>query len=150
LLKDFGAADTVADETSTAAWAAIRDVLPFGSKGPFGERPVWRIVCPPADGGVFGEGLMRQAGAEVIYDWGGGLIWAALPPAPDAHAAWLRQHLQAIGGHATLIRASDEVRSAVDVFHPLATGVAALNLRVKKSFDPRDILNRGRMARAHA
>jgi glycolate oxidase FAD binding subunit len=150
LLKDFGVADAVVDETSNTAWAAIRDVVPFASKGPFGERPMWRIVCPPADGGVFGEALARQAGAELIYDWGGGLIWVALPPAPDAHAAWLRQHLQAIGGHATLIRASDQVRGAVDVFHPLADGVAALNLRVKKSFDPRDILNRGRMVRAHA
>ena len=72
-------------------------------------------------------------------------IWAALPPAPDAHATWLRQRLQLIGGHATLIRASEQVRGAVDVFQPLEAGVAALNLRVKKSFDPRDILNRGRM-----
>jgi glycolate oxidase FAD binding subunit len=150
LLADFGAADVVTGDQSNAAWAAIRDVVPLAAKGPFGDRPVWRIVCPPADGGVFGESLERQAGAEVIYDWGGGLIWAALPPAPDAHAAWLRQRLQPIGGHATLIRAADDIRAAVDVFQPLAPGVAALNKRIKKSFDPRDILNRGRMVRAHA
>jgi glycolate oxidase FAD binding subunit len=150
LLADFGAADVVTGDQSNAAWAAIRDVVPLAAKGPFGDRPVWRIVCPPADGGVFGESLERQAGAEVIYDWGGGLIWAALPPAPDAHAAWLRQRLQSIGGHATLIRAGDDIRAAVDVFQPLAPGVAALNQRIKKSFDPRDILNRGRMVRAHA
>jgi len=150
LLADFGAVDTVTDDNSVAAWAAIRDVKPFAAKGSFGDRPVWRIVCPPAQGGAFGEALERQAGAEIVYDWGGGLIWAALPPAPDAHAGWLRQRLQPIGGHATLIRATEEVRAAVDVFHPLEAGVAALNLRVKKSFDPRDIFNRGRMVRTHA
>jgi len=149
LLADFGSADMVTGADSSAVWAAVRDVKPFAVGGPFGDRPVWRIVCPPAEGGAFGEALERQAGAEIIYDWGGGLIWAALPPAPDAHAGWLRQRLQSIGGHAMLIRAADEVRAAVDVFHPLAAGVAALNLRVKKSFDPRDVLNRGRMVRVH-
>jgi glycolate oxidase FAD binding subunit len=54
----------------------------------------------------------------VIYDWGGGLIWAALPPKPDAHAALVRQHVDAAGGHATLLRAPVEVRRNVDVFHP--------------------------------
>ena len=32
---------------------------------------------------------MRETGGDVIYDWAGGLIWAALPPSPDAHAALL-------------------------------------------------------------
>ena len=48
-------------------------------------------------------------------------------------------------GHATLLRASDAVRNAVDVFHPQPSGLAALNERVRVSFDPKVILNRGRM-----
>jgi glycolate oxidase FAD binding subunit len=35
----------------------------------------------------------------------------------------------------------------VDVFQPQAPGVAALSRRIKASFDPRNILNRGRMTR---
>ena len=50
-------------------------------------------------------------------------------------------------GHATLLRASDAVRSEVDVFHPQPSGLAALNERVRCSFDPKGILNRGRMNR---
>jgi glycolate oxidase FAD binding subunit len=111
---------------------------------------VWRIVCPPASGGAFGQALARDSQGEVIYDWGGGLIWAALPPAPDAHAATLRQRVDAIGGHATLIRASEPVRQMVAVFHPQAPGLAALGERVRTSFDPKNILNRGRMARGPA
>jgi glycolate oxidase FAD binding subunit len=75
------------------------------------------------------------------------LIWAALPPAPDAHAALLRQRLKPIGGHAMLLRGTDQVRAAIDVFHPQEAGVAALGQRVKASFDPKQILNRGRMVR---
>ena len=93
------------------------------------------------------QDLARETGGEVIYDWGGGLIWAALPPSVDAHAAPLRRRLAAIGGHATLLRADEGTRRAVDVFHPQAKGVAALSERVRQSFDPKSILNRGRLAR---
>lgn len=147
LLKTFGASQTIMDEASAAAWAGIRDVAPFAATGPLGEWPVWRIVCPPAKGGAFGQALSRESGGEVFYDWGGGLIWAALPPAEDAHAGMLRERFAAIGGHAMLMRAPERVRGAIDVFHPQAAAVAALSERVKASFDPRHILNRGRMRR---
>jgi glycolate oxidase FAD binding subunit len=146
-LAAFGAADMIADNASAAVWASIRDVTPFAASGSLGAWPVWRIVCPPASGGVFGQALARETGGDVIYDWGGGLIWAALPPATDAHAALLRERLKPIRGHAMLVRATDPVRNTVDVFHPQDAGVAALGQRVKASFDPRNILNRGRMVR---
>ena len=83
----------------------------------------------------------------MIYDWGGGLIWAALPPKDDAHSAVVRARATAVGGHATLIRAAEDVRRAVDVFHPQAPGIAALSERVRAAFDPKAILNRGRLSR---
>lgn len=147
-LSSFGQVSMIEDALSADVWAAIRDVAIFASTGPLGASPVWRIVCPPAAGGAFGQALARDTGGEVTYDWGGGLIWAALPPAPDAHASMLRERLKAIDGHATLIRATDQVRGIVDVFHPQRAGVAALGQRVKASFDPKNILNRGRMVRA--
>ena len=48
---------------------------------------------------------------------------------------------------AAWIRAADDVRRSVDVFHPQAPGVAALSERVRASFDPKSILNRGRLTR---
>ncbi|MGL4263534.1 MAG: FAD-binding protein [Afipia sp.] len=146
-LASFGTAEMIEDDASAAVWASLRDVTPFAASGSLGAWPVWRIVCPPASGGAFGQALARETGGDVIYDWGGGLIWAALPPAADAHAALLRQRLKPIGGHATLVRAADQIRNAVDVFHPQDAGVAALGQRVKASFDPKNILNRGRMVR---
>jgi glycolate oxidase FAD binding subunit len=147
LLAPFGAAEILQDAASASIWSSIRDVSPFAAHGPLGAWPVWRIVCPPAVGGALGERLSRETGGDVIYDWGGGLIWAALPPKPDAQAALVRQRVDAVGGHAALIRASEEIRRHVDVFHPQQDGLARLSERVRHSFDPKNILNRGRMAR---
>ena len=85
-LAAFGAVEMLQDDASAAVWAAIRDVEPFAASGARGLWPVWRIVCPPASGGALGQALARESGGDVIYDWGGGLIWAALPPKPDAQA----------------------------------------------------------------
>jgi glycolate oxidase FAD binding subunit len=141
--------ETLQDAASATAWSAIRDVEPFAG-GALGAWPVWRIVCPPASGGALGQALARDSGGDVIYDWGGGLIWAALPPKPDAQAALVRQRVEAAGGHAMLIRASEQIRRNVEVFHPQAGGVAALGQRVRHSFDPKIILNRGRLLRGSA
>jgi glycolate oxidase FAD binding subunit len=150
LLTPFGTAGIVEDGASAALWASIRDVLPFAADGALGAWPVWRIVCPPALGGALGRQLAQETGGDVIYDWGGGLIWLALPPKGDAQAMTVRQRVEAAGGHAMLVRAAENVRCNVDVFHPQAAGVAALSERVRASFDPKSILNRGRLKRGAA
>jgi glycolate dehydrogenase FAD-binding subunit len=149
-LAPFGSVEMLRDGASAMIWSAIRDVEPFAASDALGAWPVWRIVCPPASGGALGQALARETGGDVIYDWGGGLIWAALPPKPDALAAPVRQRVEAAGGHASLIRASEQVRRNVDVFHPQPAGIAALSQRVRNSFDPKIILNRGRMVRGSA
>ena len=149
-LASFGTVEMLMDAASLSMWSSVRDVQPFAAGGALGAWPVWRIVCPPATGGALGQALARETGGDVIYDWGGGLIWAALPPTPDAQAALVRQRVDAAGGHATLIRATEEVRRHVDVFHPQPGGLAALSERVRQSFDPRNILNRGRLTRGGA
>jgi len=146
-LSAHGPAQMLEDAASAAVWSSIRDIKPFAADGALGAWPVWRIVCPPASGGALGERLARDTGGDVIYDWGGGLIWAALPPRPDAGAALVRQHVDAACGHATLIRAPEQVRRNVDVFHPQPGGLAGLSERVRLSFDPKNVLNRGRMRR---
>jgi glycolate oxidase FAD binding subunit len=146
-LSAYGRAQMLEDAASAEVWSSIRDVVPFAANGALGTWPVWRIVCPPASGGALGERLARDTGGEVIYDWGGGLIWAALPPKPDAQAALVRRRVDEALGHATLIRASEQVRRNVDVFHPQPGGLAGLSERVRLSFDPKSILNRGRMTR---
>jgi glycolate oxidase FAD binding subunit len=150
VLAPFGAAELLDDAASAAIWRSVRDIKPFAANGTLGAWPVWRIVCPPASGGALGQALARATGGDVFYDWGGGLIWAALPPKPDAQAALVRERVNAVGGHATLLRASEQIRRNVDVFHPQQSGLAALSERVRHSFDPKNILNRDRLTRGSA
>jgi glycolate oxidase FAD binding subunit len=150
VLAPFGAAEIFEDAASAAIWSSVRDVQPFAAQGALGAWPVWRIVCPPASGGALGQTLARDTGGDVLYDWGGGLIWAALPPKADAQATLVRTRVDAVGGHATLLRASEQIRRNVDVFHPQQGGLAALSERVRHSFDPKNILNRGRLTRGSA
>jgi glycolate oxidase FAD binding subunit len=81
----------------------------------------------------------------LFYDWAGGLVWIAPPAAPDGGAATIRDAVASIGGHATLVRANAAVRASVAVFEPEAGALAALTKRVKESFDPKGVLNAGRM-----
>jgi glycolate oxidase FAD binding subunit len=150
VLAPFGTVEILEDVASAAIWSAIRDAEPFAAGGSLGAWPVWRIVCPPAGGGALGQALARDTGGDVLYDWGGGLIWAALPPSADAQATLVRERVNAVGGHATLLRAPEQVRRDVEVFHPQPGGLAGLSERVRHSFDPRNILNRGRMIRGTA
>jgi glycolate oxidase FAD binding subunit len=68
-----------------------------------------------------------------------------MPYADEADAGSVRAAVRQLGGHATLVRAPSAIRAAVDVFQPDEAGLAALNRRVKESFDPKGVLNPGRM-----
>ena len=85
--------------------------------------------------------------AEVLYDWAGGLVWIAIPGAVDqvSAAGLIRAAVRGLGGHATLVRGSVQLRAAIDVFEPPDAGLAALTKRVKEGFDPQGVLNPGRM-----
>jgi glycolate oxidase FAD binding subunit len=145
VLAPFGTLGTLGEAASRGLWGAVRDVTPFAANGPSGWRDVWRISTAPTSGGDIGRALAEEADAELLYDWAGGLIWAALPASDDAAAPLVRAAVAAAGGHATLIRAPAAVRAVVDVFEPEPAGQAALTARVRKSFDPQGVLNAGRM-----
>jgi glycolate oxidase FAD binding subunit len=146
-LADLAESEELHSMNSAALWRELRDVAPFAGQP---ERPLWRVSVAPQDGAGLAAAVARDLDAEYFYDWGGGLVWLA--PAPpgqdaggDAGAARIRAALGANGGHGTLIRAPAEIRAAVPVFQPQDPAMAALTTRVKDSFDPKRVLNPGRM-----
>ena len=150
LMKPFGELATAEAPRSRAFWTAVRDVIPFAADRSNlsprqDERPLWRISTAPSRGAELAAMIAKGAQAQTFYDWAGGLIWVALGASDDAGAALVRRAVAATGGHATLIRAPAAVRAAIDVFAPQDGAVAALTKRVKESFDPKRVLNPGRM-----
>jgi glycolate oxidase FAD binding subunit len=146
-LKAFGAAQVLPEPISADLWRTIRDVTPFADNSPAdgSAAPVWRISTAPTQGAALAAGIAQATGGVWFLDWAGGLIWLSLPPSDDAGAARLRPLVANAGGHATLIRAQPAIRAAVAVFEPQDEGLAALSRRVKESFDPKGVLNPGRM-----
>jgi glycolate oxidase FAD binding subunit len=147
VLKSYGEIRVLAETESRAFWRAVRDVLPFAAVagGPDVQRPLWRISTAPMKGPTVVRRIAGQADAAFFYDWAGGLVWAELAPSDDAGAALVRAAVAEAGGHATLIRAPSAIRAAVAVFDPQEQGVALLSRRIKESFDPKGVLNPGRM-----
>jgi glycolate oxidase FAD binding subunit len=135
-------------ESSLHFWRAIRDVAPLAGDT---AECLWRISVPPAQGAaVLAKIQAGLPGSRAFLDWGGGLIWLQSPGSTDvagtlAGEQKIRAALAESGGHATLIRAPDAVRRSVNVFQPQAAALAALSKRVKLQFDPKRVLNPGRM-----
>ncbi len=66
---------------------------------------------------------------------------------PTAAPPSIRAAIKEIGGHATLIRAPEALRREIPIFEPQPPALQALGQRIKDSFDPKRILNPGRMYR---
>jgi glycolate oxidase FAD binding subunit len=143
LMQPLGTLVSWDAQGSRAFWRGVRDATPFAAGT--NERPLWRISTAPGKGAELAGAVAGKTDAELFYDWAGGLIWLAVAPSDDAGAAIVRRAVANCGGHATLVRAPAAVRAAVDVFEPQPDGLAALSKRVKDSFDPKGVLNPGRM-----
>jgi glycolate oxidase FAD binding subunit len=132
-LKELLAAhsgEITVSEGPEALWAGIRDVAQLvGQPG-----ALWRVSVQPSRAPALVEKLPE--GAQVLLDWGGGLIWVRLAEELD-----LRALLGPIMGHVTRMQGGPNI----SVFQPQSDGVAALSAAIRAKFDPRAILNPGIM-----
>ncbi len=148
LLRELAACGETAslgDADTAALWRDIANVAPLAG---LADRAVWRLSVAPARGAEVALAIARQVDAVWFLDWGGGLVWMAVVEPGDAGAAVIRGAVGGAtgnGGHATLVRGSPALRAAVPVFEPQPGPLAALSRRVKEGFDPRHILNPGRV-----
>ncbi|HEX3347634.1 MAG TPA: FAD-binding protein [Acetobacteraceae bacterium] len=138
-LRAFGAAEILDDEASRAVWPAIRDARPLVGAG----AAVWRVSVRPSAGPAVVAAL-GDTGAAWFLDWGGGLVWIAGPADASLHDR-IAASARAAGGTWTLMRAPDPLRRAVDVVPPEPAPLARITREVKAAFDPRGVLNPGRM-----
>lgn len=134
ILRDHGAVRALPERDAEALWSAVRFVRPMA------DAPLlWRISLPPSRAPGLAEAFAAR-GARWLLDWAGGLVWLA----HDGDAADVRRAAEVAGGHATLVRAPDDIRSAVPFQHPRAPGVAAIEARVRRAFDPAGVFETGR------
>ncbi|WP_346728827.1 FAD-binding protein [Paroceanicella profunda] len=128
-------AEIVEAGPARAAFEGFRDLA--WAAGRPGD--LWRLSVRPSDGPALAARLRAAGAGEIVFDWGGGLLWALAPEGTDLRPAL------AGPGHATLLRAGPETRRALGAFQPEAPAIAAISKALRARFDPRGILNPGRM-----
>ena len=109
-------------------WNSIREQ----THPAFAGEPLWRLSLPSTAPALGVDGLRA-------IEWGGAQRWYADEPAA------IREVAARLGGHAVLYRAPESERCLEGAFAPLSPALLALHRRLKKAFDPRGILNPGRL-----
>ncbi|WP_085717964.1 glycolate oxidase subunit GlcE [Pseudomonas sp. B28(2017)] len=94
------------------------------------DQPLWRLSLPHNTPSLTLPG--RQ-----LVDWGGAQRWLK----SDAEAAFIRQVVEEVGGHATCFS-----HGLTDTpFQPLAPALMRYHRNLKQQLDPRGIFNPGRL-----
>jgi glycolate oxidase FAD binding subunit len=118
--------DAVAD--AEIFWHALREhQLPFFRK----SGALYRVVVKPATPPLNIEGSW-------LLDWGGAQRWLF----SDADVASIRRRVEEAGGHVTVFRGG---KQSEEIFQPLPAPLLTIHQRLKASFDPKNIFNRGRL-----
>ena len=98
------------------------------------HKNIWRISVPAASHAIATEHPQ-------LTEWNGALRWIA----SDDELFTLAKD---VGGHASRYQINTESsndKSGENIFQPLPSAMLALQQRIKKSFDPENILNPGRL-----
>ena len=95
---------------------------------------LWRVVVAPRRAAQI---IAALGDARWLMDWAGGMLWVGC-------GVDVRTVAEAAGGHAQLIRAPVDMRSQIPAFHPRPSALAALETRVRLSFDPHGVFETGR------
>lgn len=132
VLGGFGRVEQA--DPAAGLWDRVKSLAPLAT-----ASTLWRVSLPARSMPSFSETL-AAAGAPWLADWGGGLVWTGFVGEP----AILRRTAAEAGGHAALVKGPSELRAAVPAFHPQAAGLAALEQRVRRGFDPLGVFETGR------
>ncbi len=124
---------------SSQFWQFLSNVEPF-AKLP--RHHIWKISVPPSAAPKVIADLEIHFAFDYYLDWAGGLIWLAHAPELNT-ATTIRNALPQ--GHATLFRADEKTRDALDVFQQQPKALHELSMRIKNSFDPNCLFNPKRM-----
>ena len=119
-------------------WNKVKS-LEFFSRS---KNSIFRIVVPPSTS----ANLIYQFSDKFKYylDWGGALIWMEAFELSEEMFESIRKKVVRLGGYVTMIKNSDYLPYVEDVFtiNPERFNISQ---NIKKSFDPKRILNPGKM-----
>ena len=119
-------------------WNKVKSLEFFSSS----KNNILRIVIPPSEC----VQLVYQLSNKFKYylDWGGALMWMEAFELSEEMFESIRKKVVRHGGYVTMIKNSDYLPYVEDVF-TINRGRFNISQNIKKSFDPKRILNPGKM-----
>jgi len=119
-------------------WNKIKNLEFFSSS----NNSILRIVIPPSEC----VQLIYQLSNDFKYflDWGGALMWMEASELSEQMFESIRKKVVKHGGYVTMIKNSDYLPYVEDVF-TINSSRFNISQNIKKSFDPKRILNPGKM-----
>tara|TARA_B100000029_G_scaffold446142_1_gene467090 strand:+ start:2062 stop:3342 length:1281 start_codon:yes stop_codon:yes gene_type:complete len=119
-------------------WDKVRTLEFFSSS----KNNIVRIVIPPSQT----VQLIYQLPGKYKYylDWGGALIWVEAHELSEEMFDSIRKKVVKHGGHVTMIKNSNYLPYVEEVF-TINRSRFEISQNIKKSFDPKRILNPGKM-----
>ena len=79
-----------------------------------------------------------------FVDWGGNLVWLQVDDINPKELRELRNVFKKFNGYLTIIKVSDDLKGLIDIF-TINEIKYQITEKIKKSFDPKRILNPGKM-----
>ena len=101
-----------------------------------------RIVIPPSECTKIIYELPDKF--KFFLDWGGALIWMEACDLSEQQFESIRKKIVKHGGYISMIKNSDNLPYVEDVF-TINKDLFNISQSIKKSFDPKRILNPGKM-----
>ncbi len=119
-------------------WNKVKNLEFFYSS----KNNIIRVVLPPSEGAK----LIFQLSNKFKYyvDWGGALIWIEALELSEGMFEAIRKKVVKLGGYITMIKNSNYLPYVEDVF-TISRDRFIISQNIKKSFDPKRILNPGKM-----
>ncbi len=127
------------NEQSKILWEKTRTLEVFSKM----KNNLLRIVVPPSE--TFDViKKIRSLEPKYFIDWGGSLIWLQLDKINTKILNDIRKIVSNANGYLTVIKIEEDLKASIDIFSvdPIKYKISE---KLKKSFDPKRILNPGKM-----
>ena len=129
----------LSQEQSNIFWEDTKNLKVFSEL----KKNLIRIVVPASETFEF-LNKIKPFEAKYFVDWGGNLIWVQLDNISSKILNDISMMVKKISGYLTIIKIEDSFKASVDVF-TIDPTKHEISEKIKKSFDPKRILNPGKM-----
>ncbi len=121
-------------------WEKVNNIELFSGT----KNNLLRVIIPPAKS----LNLMKYLKDNFKYyiDWCGSLFWIEVLEEENIQIKEIKETIINLGGYLTIVKKSESLSSDIDLFTVNDTRLL-LSQKIKKSFDPKKLLNHGKMYR---